>query len=133
MLQVLLAQAAFQKGPGVHARRGVPLVVDQVAAVAVLAAAAEEMVEADFDACLPGLAVEHLQELLDPLRPLGVEHVLQRLQPLLGLSRVDIGRWHRRDVRTHAVQRDLAGRCLVHCRAISFSHRASSIGRLPAS
>src|SRR5437762_326875 len=51
MLEVLFRQAAFEKSPRVHAGRSVSLEVNQVAAVTVLAAAAEEMVEADFVQC----------------------------------------------------------------------------------
>src|SRR6185436_20034988 len=48
MLQVFFAEASFQKSPRVHAGRRMPLVIDQVAAIAIFATAPEEMIEAHF-------------------------------------------------------------------------------------
>src|SRR4030095_14937789 len=47
VLQILFLETSFQKGPRVHARRSVALVIDQIAAVAVVTPAAEEVVEAN--------------------------------------------------------------------------------------
>ena len=48
LIRFCLGQPAFEKRPGVHAGRGVALEINLVAVVAALAAAAEEVVEADF-------------------------------------------------------------------------------------
>ena len=109
VLQVVFAQPAFEKGPRIHAGRGVPLEIDQVAAVAVVAAAAEEVVEADFvqrgrrgeRRDVPAQAVEVLvgpvdhrhrvpaNDALDPPLQLAVARI-SRL--LAAVDRVDVGR-----------------------------------------
>ncbi len=48
VIQVLFGQPALQKRAGVHAGRGVPLEVNQIAVVTAFAAAAQEMIEGNF-------------------------------------------------------------------------------------
>src|SRR5689334_22529379 len=48
MFEVLFAQAALEEGSRIHARRSMPLEINQVSAVTVFAATAEKVIEADF-------------------------------------------------------------------------------------
>ena len=195
MFEVLFGQPSFEKGPRIHAGRGVALKVDQIAAVAVVATPPKKVIEADFVECgrggerrnvtaetvemlvgpmdhrhrvpaddaldpplqlavarisrlmgvmnrvdvgrvqgirqlhafLPGLAIEHRQKLLDALRALGVQHVFERIEPLLGFDRIDVLRRDRRHVRPVAVSKGCGCRGFLVGLGIGISHRVFSV------